>query len=276
MPRFAANLSLMYTELPFLERFAAAARDGFQAVEYLFPYAHAPEVLARALQGHGLQQVLFNAPPGGATRADMATAWEGGARGTLCLADQEAAFRAGVHEALHYAAALHCPRVHVMGGLLPAGATRQALQPLVLQRLHWAAQRAAAAGVTLLIEPINERDMPGYYLQHQDAAHALVQAVDSPHLQVQMDLYHCQIMEGDVARKLRQYLPTGRVGHLQIAGVPERQEPDTGELHYPYLFEVIDALGWQGWIGCEYRPRAGTSAGLGWWQKAQGLRQACP
>lgn len=266
MPQFAANLSLMYTELPFLQRFAAAARDGFRAVEYLFPYAFAPAELARALHDHGLQQALFNAPPGGGTRADMATAWDGGARGTLCLADQGAAFRAGVHEALQDAAALGCPRIHLMSGLLPAGQTHESVHGLVLERLHWAAGQATAAGVAVLIEPINGRDMPGYYLQRQDHAHALVQAVGAPNLQVQMDLYHCQIVEGDVASKLRQYLPTGRVGHIQIAGVPERHEPDTGELHYPYLFEVIDALGWQGWVGCEYRPRAGTSAGLGWLQ----------
>ncbi|MDH1703422.1 2-oxo-tetronate isomerase [Comamonas terrigena] len=266
MPQFAANLSLMYTELPFLERFAAAARDGFRAVEYLFPYAHAPAQLAQQLRAHGLQQVLFNAPPGGATRDAMATAWDAGARGTLCLAGQDVAFRAGLQQALEYASVLQCPRVHVMGGLLPAGQSHAGVQALVTERLHWAAQQAQDAGVALLIEPINGRDMPGYYLQRQDQAHALVQAVDSPRLQVQMDLYHCQIVEGDVAMKLRHYLPTGRVGHIQIAGVPDRHEPDSGELHYPYLFDLLDQLGYTGWVGCEYRPRAGTSQGLGWLQ----------
>ncbi|WP_272971169.1 2-oxo-tetronate isomerase [Comamonas terrigena] len=266
MPQFAANLSLMYTELPFLERFAAAARDGFRAVEYLFPYAHAPAQLAQQLRAHSLQQVLFNAPPGGTTRDAMATAWDAGARGTLCLAGQDAAFRAGLQQALEYASVLQCPRVHVMGGLLPAGQSHAGVQALVTERLHWAAQQAQDAGVALLIEPINGRDMPGYYLQRQDQAHALVQAVDSPRLQVQMDLYHCQIVEGDVAMKLRHYLPTGRVGHIQIAGVPDRHEPDSGELHYPYLFDLLDQLGYTGWVGCEYRPRAGTSQGLGWLQ----------
>ena len=266
MPQFAANLSLMYTELPFLERFAAAARDGFRAVEYLFPYAHAPAQLAQQLRAHGLQQVLFNAPPGGTTRDAMATAWDAGARGTLCLAGQDAAFRAGLQQALEYASVLQCPRVHVMSGLLPAGQSHAGVQALVTERLHWAAQQAQDAGVALLIEPINGRDMPGYYLQRQDQAHALVQAVDSPRLQVQMDLYHCQIVEGDVAMKLRHYLPTGRVGHIQIAGVPDRHEPDSGELHYPYLFDLLDQLGYTGWVGCEYRPRAGTSQGLGWLQ----------
>lgn len=266
MPQFAANLSLMYTELPFLERFAAAARDGFRAVEYLFPYAHAPAQLAQQLRAHGLQQVLFNAPPGGTTLDAMASAWDAGARGTLCLAGQDAAFRAGLQQALVYASVLQCPRVHVMSGLLPAGQSHAGVQALVTERLHWAAQQAQDAGVALLIEPINGRDMPGYYLQRQDQAHALVQAVDSPRLQVQMDLYHCQIVEGDVAMKLRHYLPTGRVGHIQIAGVPDRHEPDSGELHYPYLFDLLDQLGYTGWVGCEYRPRAGTSQGLGWLQ----------
>ena len=264
MPQFAANLSLMYTELPFLERFAAAASDGFSAVEYLFPYAFAPAELAARLRDHGLRQVLFNAPPAGLERAAMASAWEQGARGTAALPGREAEFRAGVLEALRYAQALDCPRIHLMAGLLPAGSTRQALEPLLVANLRWAAAQAGAQGCQVLIEPINLRDMPGYFLNRQDHAHALLDAVDSPHLKVQMDLYHCQIVEGDVATKLRQYLPTGRVAHLQIAGVPERHEPDRGELHYPYLFDLIDACGYSGWVGCEYRPAAGTRAGLGW------------
>ena len=264
MPQFAANLSMLYTELPFLERFAAAAQDGFTGVEFLFPYAWEPQQIAEQLQAHGLQQVLFNAPPSGITSGEMAQAWEQGARGTLCLPHAEAAFEAGIREALRYARALSCPRVHVMSGFLPEGANPEQLRPMVVERLRWAAQQAAQAGVVLCIEPINPRDMPGYYLQRQAQAHALVQAVGSAHLQVQMDLYHCQITEGDVATKMRQYLPTGNVGHIQIAGVPERHEPDTGELHYPYLLQLLDSLGYIGWVGCEYRPRAGTRAGLGW------------
>ena len=264
MPRFAANLSLMYTELPFLARFAAAARDGFQAVEYLFPYAYPAEELAELLDKHGLQQVLFNAPPGGRNLQEMAQAWDAGMRGTLCLNGQEDSFRNGVWEALRYAQALQCPRIHVMSGLIPNGAARYALRSRVLSNLRWAAQAAADVGVDIMIEPINHRDMPGYYLQTQDQAHSLAQTVAAPNLKVQMDLYHCQITEGDVASKLRQYLPTGRVGHIQIAGVPERQEPDVGELNYRYLFSVIDALGYSGWVGCEYRPRQDTSQGLAW------------
>lgn len=264
MPRFAANLSLMYTELPFLARFAAAARDGFQAVEYLFPYAYPAEELAELLDKHGLQQVLFNAPPGGRNLQEMAQSWDAGMRGTLCLNGQEDSFRNGVWEALRYAQVLQCPRIHVMSGLIPNGAARYALRSRVLSNLRWAAQAAADVGVDIMIEPINHRDMPGYYLQTQDQAHSLAQTVAAPNLKVQMDLYHCQITEGDVASKLRQYLPTGRVGHIQIAGVPERHEPDVGELNYRYLFSVIDALGYSGWVGCEYRPRQETSQGLAW------------
>lgn len=264
MPRFAANLSLMYTELPFLARFEAAARDGFEAVEYLFPYAWEAAELAARLRDHGLRQVLFNAPPAGTDRASMAASWEAGARGTAALPGCEAEFRAGVQEALRYAEALDCPQIHLLSGLAPAHQTPATLQATWVTNLRWAAEQAGAQGRRVLIEPINPRDMPGYLLNRQDAAHALIEAVGSPHLQVQMDLYHCQIVEGDVATKLRQYLPTGRVAHLQIAGVPERQEPDRGELHYPYLFALIDALGYEGWVGCEYRPAAGTSAGLGW------------
>lgn len=264
MPRFAANLSLMYTEQPFLERFAAAAADGFTAVEYLFPYAYAPEVLADTLAQAGLQQVLFNAPPGGDTPEAMVAAWEEGMRGTLCLPGQEQVFQAGVLQALRYAQAMRCPRIHLMSGRMPEGAPRKLLEDTALCNLRWAAQAAADAGVEVLIEPINGRDMPGYFLQTQAQAHHLVQLVAAPNLKVQMDLYHCQIVEGDVAMKLRQYLPTGRVGHIQIAGVPERHEPDVGELNYDYLFGVLDALGYAGWVGCEYRPRAGTSQGLGW------------
>lgn len=264
MPRFAANLSLMYTELPFLDRFAAAAQDGFQAVEYLFPYVFPADELANALQRHGLQQVLFNAPPGGRNLAEMVSAWDQGLRGTLCMAGEEESFRNGVQEALRYAQALQCPSIHVMSGFVPQGVNRDALLGTVLSNLRWAAQAAADVGVDVMIEPINHRDMPGYYLQTQAQAHSLVQTLGALNVKVQMDLYHCQITEGDLATKLRQYIPEGRVGHIQIAGVPERHEPNVGELNYHYLFNLLDELGYQGWVGCEYRPRQGTSEGLGW------------
>jgi hydroxypyruvate isomerase len=256
MPRFAANLSMMYTEHAFLDRFAAAAADGFDAVEFLFPYEHPPAEIAARLAEHGLTQVLFHAPPGD---------WIAGERGIASHAERRDEFRRGILEqALPYALALKCPRVHVMAGLMPAGVDRAALRATYVANLAWAAREAAAVGLDLLIEPINKRDIPGYLLNRQDDAHEIVAEIDAPNLRVQMDLYHCQIVEGDVAMKLRKYLPTGRVGHLQIAGVPDRHEPDQGELNHPYLFDVIDELGYRGHIGCEYRPRAGTSAGLGW------------
>jgi hydroxypyruvate isomerase len=269
MPRFAANLSLMYTEFPFLERFGAAASDGFTGVEYLFPYAWDPQTLQSCLKHHGLQQVLFNAPPGGADLRSMANAWERGERGTASVPGREAEFQAGVLQALQYAQSLQCPRIHLMAGVHPVGVDLRQAHDTYVANLRWAADAAAAVGCEVLIEPINTRDMPGYFLTHQAQAHAVLTEVGAPNLKVQMDLYHCQIMEGDVATKLRQYLPTGAVAHVQIAGVPERHEPDTGELNYPYVFGVLDALGYAGWVGCEYRPRLGaqpgaTRAGLGW------------
>ncbi|HYF44054.1 MAG TPA: 2-oxo-tetronate isomerase [Ramlibacter sp.] len=268
MPRFAANLSMLYPEHAFLDRFEAAARDGFEAVEFLFPYEHpAPEIAAR-LKGNGLQQVLFNMPPGD---------WNAGERGMACLPGREGEFREGVVRALGYAQALACPRVHVMAGLVPAGQERESLRATYVANLRWAARQAAAQGVSLMIEPINTRDIPGFFLNRQDHAHELIAEIGEPNVQVQMDLYHCQIVEGDVAMKIRQYLPTGRVGHFQIAGVPQRHEPDVGELNYGYLFQVIDEVsaqcGWQGWVGCEYRPArgaepGGTTAGLAWKARA--------
>ena len=273
MPRFAANLSMMYPDLPFLDRFEAAAKDGFKAVEYLFPYAFAKEELAARLKANGLQQVLFNAPPGGTDAASIDRAWNGGDKGITCIPGREDEFRAGVALALDYAQALGCPRIHLMAGLLPAGVSREAAQRTYVANLRWAAAEAARYGRDVLIEPINTRDIPGFFLNRQDQAHALVAEVGASNIKVQMDLYHCQIVEGDVAMKIRQYLPTGNVGHFQIAGVPERHEPDIGEVNYPYLFGVIDEVaaqcGWDGWIGCEYKPKrggqpGGTSAGLGW------------
>lgn len=260
MPKFAANLSMLYPELAFLDRFGAAAADDFKAVEYLFPYAFAARDVAVRLQDCGLRQVLFNAPPGD---------WERGERGLACLPGRDAEFRTGIATALEYAAALDCPRIHVMAGLVPAGIQRETLYPSYIERLRWAAQEAAKQKVDILIEPINTRDIPGFFLNRQDDAHQLVDAVGAPNLKVQMDLYHCGIVEGDVSMKVRNYLPTGKVGHIQVAGIPERNEPDTGELNYSYLFAVLDELKYSGWVGCEYRPRAGavpggTSSGLAW------------
>jgi len=266
MPRFAANLTMLYTEHAFLDRFAAAAADGFQAVEYLFPYDYPAVEIAARLKDHGLQQVLFNAPPGD---------WAAGERGLACIPERQEEFRSGIAQALEYASILECPRIHVMAGIphMRGYAYDMEIYPSYIRNLRWAAKEAARAGCTILIEPINHRDMPGFFLNRQSMAHDVVQEVGCRNLQVQFDLYHCQIAEGDVASKIREYLPTGRVGHIQIAGTPERHEPDVGELNYAYLFSVIDEVAaqchWPGWVGCEYRPARGnvpgaTTAGLEW------------
>lgn len=255
MPRFAANLSMMYTEHPFLERFAAAAADGFRAVEFLFPYEHEPQQIASQLREHDLEQALFNLPPGD---------WASGERGMACHPGREAEFAEGVERALRYAQATGCRRLHVMAGLVPPGVSADELRRTYVANLKLAAQRAAPHGVTLLIEPINTRDMPGFYLNYQQQAHDLVAEVGADNLKVQMDLYHCQIMEGDLSRRIERHFVG--IGHVQIAGVPDRHEPDDGEVNYPHLFDLLDRLGYTGHIGCEYRPRAGTRAGLGWLQ----------
>ena len=277
MPKFAANLSMMYPELPFLERFEAAAQDGFTAVEYLFPYAFSTAELVARLQDTGLEQVLFYAPPGGTDAASIAHAWDtSGDRGTACIPGREAEFQAGVLLALEYAQALNCPRIHLMAGLIPPGLQREDVQATCIANLSWAAAQAAKQDCDVLIEPINTRDIPRFFLNRQDHAHEIIAGVGAANLKVQMDLYHCQIVEGDVAMKIRKYLPLGTVGHFQVAGVPERHEPDVGELDYTYLFGVIDEVSaqcsWNGWVGCEYRPKkggqpGGTSAGLGWLRK---------
>jgi len=257
MPRFAANLSFLYPELDFPDRFAAAARDGFQAVEYLFPYAYEAQALAHCLQQHGLQQAVFNAPAGN---------WAAGERGLACIAGREKECLAGVEQAIAYARTLHCPRIHLMAGIVNNYAQDVFAHDTYVANVRRAAELAGAHGIDILLEPINTRDMPGYFLNHQAHAHQVLEAVGLPNVKVQMDLYHCQITEGDLASKLRRYLPGGRIGHIQIAAVPGRGEPDTGEINYPWLFDLIDSLGFDGWIGCEYHPGhpGGTAAGLGW------------
>ena len=280
MLKFAANISWLYAELPLKERFEAAARDGFEAVEMLSPYALPKAELAAMLKANGLAMVLINAPPGGDEATSIASAWASPRRGSACLPGCEAEFRCGVAIALDYAQALACPRVHVMAGIVPAGLAGDALraiEPLYISNLTYAAAEAAKVGVDVLIEPINGRDIPGFFLNRQAQAHDIVRQIGAPNLKVQMDLYHCQVAEGDVAMKLRHYLPGGKVGHLQIAGVPGRNEPDVCELNYPYLFSVLEALGYDGWIGAEYAPVRGaqpgaTAEGLGWF-RAAGLQQ---
>lgn len=253
MPRFAANLSMMYTEVPFLDRFAAAAADGFDAVEYLFPYEHTPDDIAARLKAHGLTQALFNLPPGD---------WAAGERGMACIPGREAEFAASVERALVYAQATGCQRLHAMAGLKPAGVDEADQRATYVANLKAAAALLAPHGITLVIEPINPRDMPNFYLSRQQQAHDLCAEVGASNLQVQMDFYHCQIVEGDLSVRLKQHV--AGVGHVQIAGVPDRHEPDGGEVNYPHLFDLLDELGYTGFVGCEYRPKAGTSEGLEW------------
>jgi 2-dehydrotetronate isomerase len=257
MPKFAANLSMMFQEVPFLERFAAAAAAGFPGVEFLFPYDYPPEVVEQKLKENRLENVLFNMPPG-----DFAA----GERGIACIPGRAEEFRAGVDKALTYAERLGTPRLHAMAGVAPTGADRGALRATFIENLRYAAAKLEQRGITLLIEAINTRDIPGYFLNTQAQSHAIVSEIGAPNLKMQMDLYHMQIVEGDLAVKLRQYAP--HCGHIQIAGVPARQEPDTGEVHYPHLFDLLDYIGYSGWIGCEYRPAGKTVDGLGWFRRA--------
>lgn len=251
MPRFAANLSFLFTELPFLERFGAAARAGFTAVEYLFPYDHAPDEIAAQLEAHKLEQVLFNLAPGD---------WAKGERGLACLEGREAALHASIATALTYARASGTTRLHLMAGLGDRrdGATLRRYEAA----LRVAAEALAQEGITLLIEPLNGRDMPGYLLDDVPFAAALIKETGLKNLRLQLDLYHAQILHGDITTVIERLLPM--IGHIQIASVPLRHEPMRGEMHDAYLFALLDRLGYNGFIGCEYHPEAGTLEGLGW------------
>ena len=253
MPKFAANLSFIFQEVEFLDRFAAAAECGFKAVEYLSPYEHPPEVIAERLSRHGLVQALFNMPPGN---------WAAGERGVGALAGREQEFRDGVEKALVYAKATNCRLLHAMAGVLPAAGDRSAAERVYIANLRYAAERLAREGITVIIEPINNRDIPGYFLNTTTQAMSLIERVGHPNLELQLDLYHVQIMEGDLAHHIRSL--AGHYPHVQIAGNPGRNEPDVGEINYPFLFDLFDEVGYSGWIGCEYRPKGETRAGLGW------------
>ena len=253
LPKLAANLSMMFNEVPFLDRFEAAASAGFKAVEFLFPYEHpAGEIRAR-LDRHGLRQALFNAPPGD---------WAKGERGTAIFPERREEFRAGIEKALGYAKALGCPKLHVMAGVLPAGADRPRAEDCYVENLKHAASLAKAAGVLILIEPLNPRDMPGFFLMSLPEGQRIIERTGSDNIKLQLDLYHRQITGGDLTRTIEHYLPLS--GHVQIADVPGRHEPGTGEINFPPLFELLDRLGYDGYVGCEYRPKAGTVEGLGW------------
>ncbi|HEX4259662.1 MAG TPA: 2-oxo-tetronate isomerase [Acetobacteraceae bacterium] len=253
MPHFCANLSMMFNEAGFLDRFAAAQRAGFDAVEFLFPYEHKPAALRARLDDNGLRQVLFNMPPGD---------WGAGERGLAALPGRQAAFRDGVRQALDYAHALDCRMVHCMAGIVPAHVPYDTAAATYAANLAWAAEQAQPAGVRIVIEPINQRDMPGFFLRTQAQGAAIVEAIGRDRLGLQFDLYHCQVSEGDITKRMEAHLPV--IAHMQIADVPERHEPGTGEIGWDFVFRRIDALGYGGSIGCEYRPAGDTVEGLAW------------
>jgi len=254
MPKFAANLSFLFADRPFAERFAAAAAAGFKGVEYLFPYEHPAHDVADWLRESDLEQVLFNLAPGD---------WVAGERGLACLPHRQGEFAESVEQALDYAMVLDCRRLHCMAGLRPAGANQAELEATYIANLRHAADRFATIGATVMIEPINSRiDMPGYWLDDIAQAFRLQSAIARDNVKVQYDIYHAQIIAGDLARTLEDNID--RIGHIQIADNPGRHEPGTGEIHYPFLFDLLDRLGYDGWIGCEYKPLRTTEAGLGW------------
>lgn len=253
MPRFSAHLTQLFTEVPFAQRFAAAAAAGFKACEFRSPYEYAPADIARWLVDSGLTNVLFNAPAGN---------WAAGERGIAALPGREDEFRRGIERACDYATALKTPLVHPMCGIVPDGEDWARCREVFVANLAHAARELASTGVTVVIEPINRRDLPNYFLATQAEAHAIREEVGAPNLKVQMDLYHVQVTEGDLSTKLRHYLP--HIGHIQIAGVPDRHEPDRGELNLHYLLRLLDTLGYPGWVGCEYVPSGRTEEGLGW------------
>jgi len=253
MPKLAANLSMLFNEVDFLDRFAAAAAAGFKGVEFLFPYAFPAEAIAERLQAAGLAQALFNMPPGD---------WEAGERGMGCLADRRGEFQDGVERAIGYARALGCPTIHAMAGNAPAGGDRDRLTAAFVENLRFAADECAKAGLTVVIEPINSRDMPAYFLNTSAQALDILARVGAANAKLQYDIYHMQIMEGDLAPTIERILPM--IAHMQLADTPGRHEPGTGEINFAWLLPQIDRLGYSGWIGCEYRPAGDTVAGLGW------------
>jgi hydroxypyruvate isomerase len=256
MPKLAANLSMMFTEVHFLDRFAAAAAAGFDGVEFLFPYEFAPDEIAARLRQHKLSQVLFNLPPGD---------WARGERGTAALPGREKEFIAGLDRALEFALATGCKQLHAMAGNWPVGANWREGAAVYVDNLRRAADRVAEHDITVLIEPLNKRDNPGYFLNTTVEAAAILNEVGRKNVKLQLDLYHCQITEGDLAIHIRNL--AGSYAHVQIAGVPDRHEPDNGEVNFAYVLSVLDEIGYPGWVGCEYRPAAATDAGLSWAQR---------
>ena len=253
MIKFSANLSMLFNEVPFLERFAAAAKAGFRGVEYVGPYAFPAEEVAARLKDNGLSQVLFNLPVGD---------WDAGDRGIAIFSERTYEFRAGVNKAIEYAKALGCPQVNCLAGIATPGKEPDHLRATLIGNLSFAAEALKREGIKLLIEPINTRDMPGFFLSGSRQALDLIDAVGSDNLYLQYDIYHMQIMEGDLARSIETHLR--RISHIQIADNPGRHEPGTGEINYPFLFERLERIGYAGWVGCEYKPATTTLAGLRW------------
>ena len=253
MPRFAANLSMLFTEQDFLARFKAAADAGFSGVEYLFPYEFSSAEIKAQLDAHGLSQVLFNLPAGD---------WAKGERGIACLPDRVEEFRAGVDLAIAYAQVLGNTQINCLAGIRPQGADEALAEKTLVANLKYAADKLQAVGIKLVMEAINTRDIPGFYLNNTAQALSIREQVGSDNLYLQYDIYHMQIMEGDLAPTLSAHLP--KINHVQLADNPGRHEPGTGEINYRFLFEHLDRIGYQGWVGCEYKPLTTTEAGLGW------------
>lgn len=258
MAKFAANLSMLFTEVDFLDRFEAAAKAGFKGVEYLFPYDYAAADIKQRLDANGLTQVLHNLPAGD---------WGAGERGIACHPDRVEEFRAGVDKAIDYATTLECKQVNCLAGIQPEGVSDAEAQRTLVENLRYAAEKLKAAGILLLAEPINTRDIPGFFLNRTEQALALFDEVGSDNLKLQYDIYHMQIMEGDLAPTIEKHF--ARIAHVQLADNPGRHEPGTGEINYPFLFSHLQQLGYDGWIGCEYKPKTTTVEGLGWLDKTR-------
>jgi hydroxypyruvate isomerase len=256
MPKFAANLSMLFTELPFLDRFDAAASAGFEGVEFLFPYEYEIDDLAARLKANGLTQVLFNLHAGN---------WAAGDRGIAIYPNLTGEFRESVQRAVKYAKALGCKQLHCLAGTAPPGADHRQMRKTYIENLTFAARALADEGMTLLIEAINTRDVPNYFLDSTAKAADVIESVGAPNLRLQYDVYHMQIMEGDLTPTIDKYLPL--IGHVQIADTPGRHEPGTGEINFPFVFDHLDRIGYKDWIGCEYKPRSSTSDSLQWWRK---------
>lgn len=253
MPKFDANLSMLFGEVDFLDRFGAAAKAGFTGVEYLFPYAYPKEQLVEKLQKHNLVQVLHNLPAGN---------WEKGERGIGCLPDRVNEFQDGVGKAIEYATALGCKQVNCLMGFAPGGVSASQLHDTAVKNVAFASAELKKAGIRLLIEPCNTRDMPGFFLNRTAQALEIIKASGSDNVFIQYDVYHSQVMEGDLANTIEKNLT--QIGHIQIADNPGRHEPGTGEINYTFLFSFLDHIGYNGWVGCEYKPAAKTEEGLHW------------